>query len=840
MSTPVSLAPDPVFKAFDNNGIPLLNGKLFTYVAGSSTPLASYVDSTGTTPNTNPVILNARGEANVWLQTGLTYKLTLQDSFGNQIWSIDQVPGGIAFTATQLGSYLYPQTAAELAAGVTPTNYQWQELDPRRYGAVGDNGTTDNTTALTTWSLVVNASNNPTSTWPAGQIFMSGPIPVITAANFTWFMNSTILCKPNSFVTTAHVVNISGAGAKIYNLSVNGNQANFSAGVAGYLLTITGNNWLVTGAHLYGSCSAGFYCSSQYGLLSDSVISNNAYQALEWEAAAYIQVVNCQFNFNGYGFQLTLATNGFQAFATALRFRCHHITFTNCEALQSGRDGFNTNQGSYAIKYIGCVAWMNGDGGFTIASDNTSAGTPGNAEACYDIEYVDCESYNNWSSGLSAYAPCYNVTVDGGRYYNNHRLAGTQTEASSYFNGLYFSGGSQGIRVRTKTYDDRQLCPITVAASGVITATNWGLTTGGGFQATAAYYPRVALYNASLIFQGWGNISTESLGSVTITSSSFNGVTLSSIAAGWYITQRVQNNGCFFDNGCVGTADIDPTMGGFLQGVFTGLTPFKTFSGSQSTGQNILLTGEPLDYTELLVNPTFDANVANWTFSTPGGGTANLSVGVAPVASASQTVASPGVFTTATQSYVAGCPVQIFTTGAAPGGFIAGQTYYISATGLSTTTVQLSATIGGASIACTGSAACTLLPYNTKSAGGLLLAAGTSVANGDAALITNGLNYIQDSWVETAVWCNAVGYGDAQYTLFWGATSGTQSSTVIHPGGGWKQLKIGAFFGNVTFASPRVTSAIGKTNFFDNVYFRGKTDSYSPLDYSYPTRNLPY
>src|ERR1700761_42688 len=92
----VQLSPSPVFKAFDNNGAPLFKGQLFTYVAGSSTPQATYVDSTQTTPNTNPVILNARGECNLWLVQGQTYKLVLADSLGNQIWSVDQVSGGLS------------------------------------------------------------------------------------------------------------------------------------------------------------------------------------------------------------------------------------------------------------------------------------------------------------------------------------------------------------------------------------------------------------------------------------------------------------------------------------------------------------------------------------------------------------------------------------------------------------------------------------------------------------------------------------------------------------------------------------------------------------------------
>jgi len=129
--TSVALAPDPVFKAFDNNGAPLNNGRLFSFIAGSSTPQATYPDSTGTTPNTNPIILNARGEANVWLATGLTYKLTLQDSLGNQIWSVDQIPGGTnaatvnATTLNGIPGINYARqsrTAAEISAGTVVQN----------------------------------------------------------------------------------------------------------------------------------------------------------------------------------------------------------------------------------------------------------------------------------------------------------------------------------------------------------------------------------------------------------------------------------------------------------------------------------------------------------------------------------------------------------------------------------------------------------------------------------------------------------------------------------------------------------------------------------------------
>ena len=146
------LAPLPQWRNWDNNGNPLFNGLLYTYAAGTTTLQASYTDSTQSTPHSNPVILNARGESSVWLDPTLTYKLVLTDQFGNQLWSQDQIPGGFLpfsqFTAAIIAGLLdsfttapilasYNRTAAEIAAGVTPTNYAYPEGYVQRYGSVG-------------------------------------------------------------------------------------------------------------------------------------------------------------------------------------------------------------------------------------------------------------------------------------------------------------------------------------------------------------------------------------------------------------------------------------------------------------------------------------------------------------------------------------------------------------------------------------------------------------------------------------------------------------------------------------------------------------------------------
>jgi hypothetical protein len=88
-----TLCPPPKLQFFDANGAPLAGGKLYTYTAGTTSPLATYVDQAGITANPNPVILDARGEANVWLATGSQYKLKLTTSASVEIWTVDNIQG---------------------------------------------------------------------------------------------------------------------------------------------------------------------------------------------------------------------------------------------------------------------------------------------------------------------------------------------------------------------------------------------------------------------------------------------------------------------------------------------------------------------------------------------------------------------------------------------------------------------------------------------------------------------------------------------------------------------------------------------------------------------------
>ena len=81
-----TLSPSPKMQFFTAAGVPLVGGKLFTYASGTTVPLATYTDSTGNTTNANPVILDSRGEANVWLGPS-RYTWVLKDSLDNLIWT---------------------------------------------------------------------------------------------------------------------------------------------------------------------------------------------------------------------------------------------------------------------------------------------------------------------------------------------------------------------------------------------------------------------------------------------------------------------------------------------------------------------------------------------------------------------------------------------------------------------------------------------------------------------------------------------------------------------------------------------------------------------------------
>lgn len=89
------IAPYTFWQALDNNGDPLAAGTINTYEAGTTTNKQTFTDSTEGTPNANPIVLDANGRANIWLDTG-SYKFVIKDSGGSTLSTVDNITGDAA------------------------------------------------------------------------------------------------------------------------------------------------------------------------------------------------------------------------------------------------------------------------------------------------------------------------------------------------------------------------------------------------------------------------------------------------------------------------------------------------------------------------------------------------------------------------------------------------------------------------------------------------------------------------------------------------------------------------------------------------------------------------
>lgn len=178
----VTLSPLAVQQYFDANSVELVGGKIFAYLAGTTTKTPTYVDSGGITPNTNPIVLSARGEANIWLVNNIAYKFVLapptdSDPPSNPIWTVDNIlSGGVSsFSAGTTG--LTPSSptsgAVVLAGTLVVANGGTNATSPgitafnniTGYTAAGATGTTSTNLVFSTNPTILTATlTTPTLT----------------------------------------------------------------------------------------------------------------------------------------------------------------------------------------------------------------------------------------------------------------------------------------------------------------------------------------------------------------------------------------------------------------------------------------------------------------------------------------------------------------------------------------------------------------------------------------------------------------------------------------------------------------------------------------------------
>ena len=208
---------------FNSLGNILAGGQLFTYQAGSSTPLATYTTVNGTIANANPIILGTDGKIpnELWLQTGYAYKFVLQTATSTAVATYDNISGILTTIPTATPSI--PTGCILLWSGSTgsiPSGFLLCD---------GTNGTPDLRN-----SFIVGAGNNYT----VGQT--GGSADAITV-NHTHTATSTSTVTDPGHLHTSGGSAVGGSFGAFY--TTNGNsQFNTSTATTGITVATSTTN----------------------------------------------------------------------------------------------------------------------------------------------------------------------------------------------------------------------------------------------------------------------------------------------------------------------------------------------------------------------------------------------------------------------------------------------------------------------------------------------------------------------------------------------------------------------------------------------------------------------
>ena len=221
-----SLTPTPKQQIYGSDGAPLVGGKIYTYSAGTTTPLATYTNSSGGTANTNPIILNSLGQADIWLASSSSYKFSVYTSADVLLYTVDNIatpldylslvtalasPPPIGSTAANTGAFTTLTGTTGNITTINSTTGNITTINATTGNITTVNATTSTTTGVTTTgTLTFSAGGSMTK--PAESAIK--PITATVAAGaLTVTLNPTTLEFRSSTLTSGTVTSRSIASA---------------------------------------------------------------------------------------------------------------------------------------------------------------------------------------------------------------------------------------------------------------------------------------------------------------------------------------------------------------------------------------------------------------------------------------------------------------------------------------------------------------------------------------------------------------------------------------------------------------------------------------------------
>jgi len=308
---------------FDNDGVILAGGLIYTYAAGSSTPLATYTTSAGNIANANPIQLDSSGRtpSEVWLTAGSTYKFEIKTATGTLIRTWDNISGiNDTNTLAELANSSDP-TKGDALVGFRQSNssgnlpntigrtvhQKFQPyIDAHDFGALGLNA--DYTTQL---QNAINATPlNGALYLPNGIYQISSQLVInqaITIFSDNAHNTGTIIClgcsafKINKVsnveiksMTIAQAVRYTTTPNSYYGIEVPGDTVNRPYNLLFRDLYIDGFQTAIDTQWMWSSVLDNVESDfGKYGLIANNLSANNV-------------VTNCSFNGDGTGNAITL------------------------------------------------------------------------------------------------------------------------------------------------------------------------------------------------------------------------------------------------------------------------------------------------------------------------------------------------------------------------------------------------------------------------------------------------------------------------------------------------------------------------------------------------------
>ena len=339
---------------FTNTGSVLTGGKLYTYLAGTTTPAATYTSAAGATFNTNPIVLDAAGRVpssgEIWLGQSVQYKFVLKDSNDVLIGTYDNVTGiNSNFVNYNALEEIQVATAAQTVFNLT-NSYQpgtntlsvfvdgVNQYDGSSYSYIETSSTRVTftqglhvgalvkfTTAVTLSAGVI--SSNLVTYQPAGTGAVATTVQAklretVSVKDFGATGNGTTddtaavvaaLAASNAVYFPAGTYLVSG-NINIVNKSLYGVPSNSTGSTSVSIIKLSGSNTnislFVNGGNISTPWGSGGGCLLQNLTLrgnwdgstpnSETNISNIG-ALFKWWSGAYVKIQNCYF-VNSFGF----------------------------------------------------------------------------------------------------------------------------------------------------------------------------------------------------------------------------------------------------------------------------------------------------------------------------------------------------------------------------------------------------------------------------------------------------------------------------------------------------------------------------------------------------------